>query len=59
MKTAYEEIKKLRLLAEKSFKKTDELDRLLTQLEVKLATAEALKISATNKSTQLIINALY
>ena len=51
MKTAYEEIKKLRLLAENSFKKTDELDRLLTQLEVKLATAEALKISATNKST--------
>ena len=51
MKTAYEEIKKLRLLAENSFKKTDELDRLLTQLEVKLATAEALKVSATNKST--------
>ena len=51
MKTAYEEIKKLRLLAEKSFKKTDDLDRLLTQIEVKLATAEALKVSATNKST--------
>ena len=51
MKTAYEEIKKLRLLAENSFKKTDELDRLLTEIEVKLATAEALKVSATNKST--------
>ena len=51
MKTTHEEIKKLRLLAEKSFKKTDELDRLLTQIEVKLATAEALKVSATNKST--------
>ena len=51
MKTAYEEITKLRLLAENSFKKTDELDRLLTQIEVKLATAEALKVSATNKST--------
>ena len=51
MKTAYEEIKKLRLLAENLFKKTDELDRLLTQIEVKLATAEALKVSATNKST--------
>ena len=50
MKTAYEEIKKLRLLAEKSFKKTDEVDGLLTQIEVKLATAEAREVSATNKS---------
>ena len=51
MKSASQELKKLRLIAEKSFKKTDELDRLLTQIEVKLATAEALKVSATNKST--------
>ena len=39
MKKAYEELKKIRLIVEKSFKKTDELDRLLTQIEVKLARA--------------------
>ena len=33
MKTAYEEIKKLRLLAEKSFNKTDELDRFSLRLK--------------------------
>ena len=51
MKKAYEELKKIRLIVEKSFKKTDELDRLLTQIEVKLARAQARKVSAENKST--------
>ena len=51
MKKAYEELKNLRLIVEKSFKKTDELDRLLTQIEVKLSRAYARKVSAENKST--------
>jgi len=51
MKKAYEELKKLRLIVETSFKKTDEIDRLLTQIEVKLARAYARKVSAENKST--------
>ena len=51
MKKAYEELKNLRLIVEKSFKKTHELDRLLTQIEVKLARAYARKVSAENKST--------
>ena len=38
-------------MAEKSFKKTDELDKLLTQIEIKLARTEARKVSATNQST--------
>ena len=51
MQKAYEELEKLRLIVEKSFKKTDELDRLITQIEVKLARAYARKVSAENKST--------
>ena len=51
MKKAYEELKNLRLIVEKSFKKTDELDRLLTQIEVKLARAYDRKVSAENKNT--------
>ncbi len=45
IKTVYEELKKLRLMAEKSFKKTDELDKLLAQVETKLARAEVRKVS--------------
>ena len=51
MKKAYEELKKLRLIAWKPFKKTYELDRLLTQIEVKLGRAYARKVSTENKST--------
>ena len=51
MKSASEALKKLRLMAEKSFQKTDELDKLLAQIEEKLSRAEARKFSAKNKST--------
>ena len=51
MQKAYEELEKLRLIVEKSFQKTDELDRLITQIEVKLARAYARKVSTENKST--------
>ena len=44
MKTASEELKKLRLIAEKSLKKTDELDKVLAQDEATLARTEARKI---------------
>ena len=36
MKSASEEIKKLRLMAEKSLIKTDELDKVLSQVEAAL-----------------------
>ena len=45
MKTTYEELKKLRLMAEKSFKKKNQLDKLLTMIETKLSRAEARKDS--------------
>ena len=51
MKTASEELKKLRLMAEKSLIKTDELDKVLAQIEATLARNEAIKVSAKNKST--------
>tara|TARA_Y100001968_G_scaffold217073_1_gene199806 strand:+ start:335 stop:460 length:126 start_codon:yes stop_codon:yes gene_type:complete len=41
MKSASEELKKLRLMAEKSLIKTDELDKLLAQLEASLESIEA------------------
>ena len=36
MKSAHEELKKLRLMAEKSLKKNDELDKVLAQVEAAL-----------------------
>ena len=51
MKTTYEELKKLRLMAEKSLIKTDELDKVLAQVEATLARTEARKVSAKNNST--------
>ena len=50
MKSASEELKKLRLMAEKSLIKTDELDKVLAQVEATLAPTEARKVSAKNKS---------
>ena len=50
MKSYSEELKKLRLMAEKSLIKTDELDKVLTQVEATLARIEARKVSAKNKS---------
>ena len=41
MKSASEELKKLRLMAEKSLIKTDELDRLFAQLEATLESIDA------------------
>ena len=51
MKSASEELKKLRLMAEKSLIKTDELDKVLAQVEATLARTEARKDSAKNNST--------
>ena len=50
MKSASEELKKLRLMAEKSLIKTDELDKVLAQVEATLARTESRKVSAKNKS---------
>ena len=44
MKSASEELKKLRLMAEKSLIKTDELDKVLAQVEASLERTEARKI---------------
>jgi len=49
MKSAAEELKKLRLIAEKSLIKTDELNKVLAQLEATIARAEARKVSAKKK----------
>ena len=51
MKSASEELKKLRVMAEKSLIKTDELDKVLAQVEAALARTEARKVSAKNNST--------
>ena len=51
MKSASEELKKLRLMAEKSLIKTDALDKVLAQVESTLAITEARKVSAKKKST--------
>ena len=45
MKSASEELRKLRLMAEKSLMKTDELDKVLAQVEDTLARTEARKAS--------------
>tara|TARA_B100000700_G_C14211206_1_gene474874 strand:+ start:153 stop:296 length:144 start_codon:yes stop_codon:yes gene_type:complete len=47
MKSASEELKKLRLMAEKSLVKTDELNKVLAQIEATLALSEERKISET------------
>ena len=44
MKSASEELEKLRLMAEKSLIKTDELDKVLAQVEASLERTEARKI---------------
>ena len=51
MKSVSEELKKLRLMAEKSLIKTDELDKVLAQVEATLARTKARKVSAKNNST--------
>ena len=50
MKSASEELKKPRLMAEKTLIKNDELDKVLAQVEATLARIEARKVSAKNKS---------
>ena len=50
MKSVSDELKKLRLMAEKSLIKTDELDKVLAQVEAKLARTEARKVSVKKKS---------
>tara|TARA_B100000214_G_scaffold325690_1_gene263343 strand:- start:217 stop:363 length:147 start_codon:yes stop_codon:yes gene_type:complete len=45
MKSASEELKKLRLMAEKSLLKTDELDNVLSQVEATLNPFEERQIS--------------
>ena len=47
MKSAAEELKKLRLMAEKSLIETDELNKVLAQIEATLALSEERKISET------------
>ena len=51
MKSVSDELKKLRLIAEKSLIKTDELDKVLAQVEATLERTEARKVSDKNKST--------
>ena len=50
MKSASEELKKLRLIAEKSLLKTDELNKLLSKLEATLARTENRKESDKNQN---------
>ena len=50
MKSASEELKKLRLMAEKSLIKTDELNKVLAQVEATLERAEARKVADKKKS---------
>ena len=45
MKSAFEELEKLRLMAEKSLIKTDELNKVLAKVEVILARDEARNVS--------------
>ena len=45
MKTVSEELKRLRLMAEKSLIKTDELEKVLNRVEATLARAEVRKVS--------------
>ena len=50
MKSASDELKKLRSIAEKSLIKTEELDKVLAQLEATLVRTEARNVPAENKS---------
>jgi len=50
MKSASEELKKLRLMAEKSLIKTDELDKVLAQVESTLRRTEARKASVKKQN---------
>ena len=45
MKSASEELKKLRYMSEKYLKKTDKLDRVLAQIESSLIRSDALEAS--------------
>ena len=49
MKILSKELIKLRILAEKSLKKNDELNKILVQLEATLALTEARKVADKNK----------
>ena len=53
MKSVSDELKKLRLMAEKSLIKTDELDKVLAQVEASLERTEARKI--LDKKHKLLI----
>ena len=50
MKSAAEELKKLRLMAEKSLIETDELNKVLVQIEATLSRTEASKVSNNKKN---------
>ena len=45
MKSTFEELRKLRSMAENSLIKTDELDKVLAQVEASLSQTEARKVS--------------
>ena len=50
MKTAYNELKKLRSMAEKSLNKTAELQQVLAQIEANLSRAENQKVIQKSRS---------
>tara|TARA_Y100001968_G_C19193958_1_gene636600 strand:+ start:647 stop:805 length:159 start_codon:yes stop_codon:yes gene_type:complete len=50
MKSATDELKKLRLISEKYLNKTDKLDNVLAQIEAILTQAEASKVSEKNNT---------
>tara|TARA_Y100001968_G_scaffold306119_1_gene322654 strand:+ start:1375 stop:1527 length:153 start_codon:yes stop_codon:yes gene_type:complete len=45
MKSASEELKKLRFMSERYIRKTDKLDKVLAQIEATITRAEARKVS--------------
>ena len=49
MKSASEELKKLRLISERYLKKTDKLDKVLAQIEATISLAEARRFSDNNQ----------
>ena len=49
MKSASEELKKLRLISERYLKKTDKLDKVLAQIEATISLAEAKRVSDNNQ----------
>ena len=53
MKSASEELKKLRLISEKYLTKTDKLDKVLAQIEATISLAEANKISDKKKNLKV------